>query len=360
MKLLFHVQHLLGIGHAKRAAALVRAFRRRGIETTVLSGGHPVPGLVFEGDVVQLPPVRATDATFRNLVGPDGEPFDAALAARRRAMVLDALVRVSPDLLLVETFPFGRRAFRAELMPLLESGVRVAVSLRDIVVAKDAARTEEAAFQVRRHVDAVLVHGDPGFVKLGESFPAAAEIVDRIHYTGYVYEPAEGQRDGPQGEVVVSAGGGAVGARLLRTALEARPLTRHRDRPWRLLTGPNFPESEAGALAGDGVTVERFRNDFPFLLRGCAVSVSQAGYNTVLDLLWARPPCVVVPFAAAGETEQTLRAARLGCPVVEERELTPARLAAAIDAASPPRACVALDGAARSADLLDRMFKPRR
>lgn len=360
MKLLFHVQHLLGIGHTKRAAALVRAFRRRGIETTVLSGGHPVPELVFEGSVVQLPPVRATDATFRTLVGPNGEPFDAALAARRRAMALDALARVSPDVVLVETYPFGRRAFREELMPLLDSGARVAISLRDILVAKDSARTAEAAALVRRYADAVLVHGDPRFVPLEESFPAAAEIADRLHYTGYVYDPPEERGGSPRGEVVVSAGGGAVGARLLRTALEARALTRYRDRPWRLLTGPNFPENEAAALTGDGVTVERFRGDFPLLLRGCAVSVSQAGYNTVLDLLWARPPCVVVPFAAAGETEQKLRAGRLGCPVVEESELTPARLAAAIDAASPPRASVALDGAAHSADLLNLMFKPGR
>jgi predicted glycosyltransferase len=257
---------------------------------------------------------------------------------------------------LIESFPFGRRAFRQELMPLLGCGRRVAVSLRDIVVAKDAARTAEAAALVRRHVACVLVHGDPRFVRLEESFPAAAEIADRVHYTGYVYEaPAEGSA--PEGEVVVSAGGGAVGVGLLRAALEARPFTRYRDHPWRLLTGPNLPAAEIAAFDGRGATVERFRSDFPHLLRGCAVSVSQAGYNTVLDLLWARPPCVVVPFATAGETEQALRAGRLGCPVAEEAALTPARLAAAIDVARPPRVEVALDGAERSAAVLNGMFK---
>jgi predicted glycosyltransferase len=356
MRLLFHIQHLLGIGHVKRAAALVRAFRRAGIEVTTLSGGHPVPGVAFEGALVQLPPVRATDASFRTLVDAEGGPFDDALKMRRRALVLDTLARVAPDLVLIESFPFGRRAFRQELMPLLECGRRVAVSLRDIVVAKDAARTAEAAALVRRHVAAVLVHGDPGFVRLEESFPAAAEIADRVHYTGYVYEaPAAGSAPGH--EVVVSAGGGAVGADLLRAALEARPFTRYRDHRWRLLTGPNLPEAEIAALEGRGATVERFRGDFPRLLRRCAVSVSQAGYNTVLDLLWARPPCVVVPFATAGETEQALRAARLGCPIVEEAALTPARLAAAIDVARPPRVEVALDGAERSAAVLNGMFK---
>jgi predicted glycosyltransferase len=356
MKLLFHVQHLLGIGHVKRAAALARALRRNGVEVTIVSGGHPVPGVAFEGTLVQLPPIRATDAGFRNLVDADGSPFDDALKAFRRAMVLDTLARVAPDLVLIESFPFGRRAFRQELMPLLESGRPVAVSLRDIVVPKDAARTAEAAALVRRHVAAVLVHGDPRFVRLEESFPAAAEIADRLHYTGYIYEqPAAGAA--PEGEVVVSAGGGAVGAKLLHAALAARPFTRYRDHPWRLLTGPNLPDADLAALEGRGATVERFRGDFARLLAGCAVSVSQAGYNTVLDLLWARPPCVLVPFAAAGETEQALRAGRLGCSIVEEAALTPARLAAAIDAASPPRVEVDLHGAMRSADVLNRMFK---
>jgi predicted glycosyltransferase len=358
MKILFHVQHLLGIGHVKRAAALVAALRRGGNEVWVIAGGHGVPEVAFEAETIQLPPVRATDASFRHLVDEDGAAFDDALKERRRDLVRDALVRIDPDLVLIESFPFGRRAFRQELMPLLESGRPVAVSVRDILVAKDKARTEAAAALVRRHVAAVLVHGDPRFVRLEESFAAAAAIADRVHYTGYVYAPPQ-EGDAPRGEVVVSAGGGAVGAPLLRAALEARPLTRYRDRPWRVIAGPNLPASDLAALGGQGLAVERFRGDFPLLLRGCAVSVSQAGYNTVLDLLWARPPAVLVPFAAAGETEQTLRAARLGCPVVPEAELTPATLASAIDQAVPPAVTVALDGAERSAALLNRMFKTK-
>jgi len=41
-------------------------------------------------------------------------------------------------------------------------------------------------------------------------------------------------------------------------------------------------------------------------------SVSQAGYNTILNILAARVPAVVVPFASERETEQAaLRAERL-------------------------------------------------
>ena len=39
-KLLFYVQHLLGIGHLMRAATIVRAFCDEGYDVTMVSGGE--------------------------------------------------------------------------------------------------------------------------------------------------------------------------------------------------------------------------------------------------------------------------------------------------------------------------------
>lgn len=109
-----------------------------------------------------------------------------------------------------------------------------------------------------------------------------------------------------------------------------------------------------------GVTVERARADFPALLANCRMSVSQAGYNTVMDIMNAKARAVLVPFVGRGETEQSLRAARLAerglAQLVAEPDLTPSRLAAAIDAADamPEPGFEALDctGAETSARLL--------
>jgi predicted glycosyltransferase len=110
--------------------------------------------------------------------------------------------------------------------------------------------------------------------------------------------------------------------------------------------------------------LERFRSDFPSLLARCAASISQAGYNTVLDLLTARCPAVLVPFAAGAETEQTQRAELLAqrglAQLVREDELTPDRLAQALDRAltMPPLAAampLARNGAARSAQLIGEL-----
>src|SRR5207302_676607 len=75
-----------------------------------------------------------------------------------------------------------------------------------------------------------------------------------------------------------------------------------------------LPEPEFAALAAalpEGVVLERYRPDFPQILRRCRVSVGQAGYNTVLDILAARAAAVVVPFASGHETGQRLRGERL-------------------------------------------------
>lgn len=380
MKVLFHVQHLLGIGHVRRAAAITRALVDAGCAVTVAQGGFPVPGTDWGGaEVVPLPPVRSADTGFRTLLDADNRPIDAGWKKRRTADLLALLARTRPDVVLVETYPFGRRAFAFELTPLLEIARRaaprplIACSVRDILVdKKDPAKVEAMADTARALFDLVLVHGDPAVIPFEASFPPAPRIADLIRYTGYV--GARSRLKAPPGEgedeVVVSVGGGAVGADLLRAALAARPLSTLRDARWRLLAGPDLPAGqvvELTAAAPDGVIVEPARPDFPSLLSRCRLSVSQAGYNTVMDVMRAGCRAVFVPFAAAGETEQTRRAellaARGHCLVVPEAGLTPDRLARAVDAAvaapAPPHAALALDGAETTARLLCQAAEAR-
>ena len=133
-----------------------------------------------------------------------------------------------------------------------------------------------------------------------------------------------------------------------------------------------MPEARLAALAERAprnARVERARPDFRALLRGADLSISQAGYNTAVDLLAAGCRALLVPFEAGRETEQRLRAeilARRGlADVLPEDALTPESLAAAATAllARPPPApaapaapaapvAVARDGAARTVALV--------
>ncbi|MDX6750261.1 glycosyltransferase [Geminicoccaceae bacterium 1502E] len=370
VRILFWVQHLLGSGHLRRALSIAAALAGRGAEVTLASGGAPLPWAAPPGvRVVQLPVIRAEGGRIGRLVDGSGAPVGERQVAGRRAMLLGLLAELRPQLVLTEMFPFGRRGFRGELLPLLEAAramrprPSIVCSLRDVLVSKrDPARTAAMRDLCRAFYDRVLVHADPRLVPLGASFPHAGELADLLAYTGYVHVGGRAAPAAVRRGVLVSAGGGAVGARLLRAAVQARRLVGGEE-PWLLLTGANAAPSlleELGAAAGPGLAVERHRDDVPALLAACAVSVSQAGYNTVVEALVAGASMVLVPFAAPGEDEQTLRARRLAAigmaRHLEEAGLTPEALAGAVrQALAEPTAAPGrfdTDGAGRSAGLL--------
>lgn len=367
-RILFHVQHLLGIGHHRRAERLVRACVAAGHQVTVASGGEPVPNEDWGGaDLVHLPSARA-EGSFSHLVDAAGRPIDDAWRAERLARTLALFEQVAPDALVLEGFPFARRALRFELLPLLERARQapkpplVVVSLRDILVFKhEQKRIDFVVETVGRLVDRILVHGDPALVTLDQTFPATDAIRDKLVYTGYVAPPAPAPDGEARHGVIVSAGGGAVGGPLLRAAIAAKPLTRLADRPWRVVTGPMLAEADAATLiAPDGVTIERSRSDLPVLFTRAELSISQGGYNTVMELLQSRVRAVVVPYADREETEQALRSGLLEragrIATVAQHDLSPENLAQAVDRAlaapDPAGLAIAMDGAERTAALL--------
>jgi predicted glycosyltransferase len=365
------VQHLLGSGHLRRAATLARAMAARGLRVVIASGGTPAPWLVGDGvELVQLPPVRASDLHFTSLLDEHDRPIDDRFRALRRDRLLALFAELRPRVIVTEMFPFGRRAFRFELAPLLEAAARArprpwrVCSVRDVLVHKpDPEGYAWMLAQARAHFDRILVHTDPQLIPFGLTFPHAATLGDRLVETGYVIEPLPVETAEGRGEVLVSTGGGRVGARLLDAALGARPRSVLREHPWRLIAGGNVAGDAFQALSAripQGCIVQRQREDFPALLANSLLSISQAGYNTVLEGLRFQKPMVLVPFETATETEQRTRAeclVELGlAEAVWESELSPRTLAGAIDRAWQARPvrrpALALDGAARSADLV--------
>ena len=387
-KVFFYVQHLLGIGHLKRSLILAQTLARAGWLVTVASGGHEVPWLDRSGlRWIQLPPASTADLSFKLLLDEHGHPVDEAWNERRRQCLLQAWEHSSADMLLIELFPFGRRQMRFELLPLLERARSGAIaplvlsSIRDILGGGhgNAQRQQKMLDAFESHFDHVLVHGDPELIALDATFALAPALGTRLHYTGYVVDPAVAQSapgDAGRDEVLVSAGGGAVGMPLLEAAIRARPLTGLRERTWRVLAGENLPEEQFKALIrlavelGQGkVLVERSRSDFVAMLGRCALSISQGGYNTVLELLSHGTRAVVVPFSAGGsEIEQSMRARLLASKgylhCVEEGALSPQSLAAAVNQAmhQPPLPAgqIRLDGAQQTLALMDGWLRQRK
>jgi predicted glycosyltransferase len=366
---LFYCQHSVGLGHLMRSYALCRGLSER-FRVVLVTGGQPPAGIEPPDDVevVALPPLG---------VGPDGRfeshdrrfSVDRAWAARRE-QILAVFEELDPAVVLVELFPFGRAKFARELVPLLDaaraSGAVTACSLRDILVSlrsNQQEHDERACTLANAYFDSVLVHSDPSFARLEDTFGARRRLTVPVQYTGFVVDGDDGERT--RGDhVVVSAGGGRVGGPLLRTAAAAQQML---GVPMKLVAGPFCPDSqwrELEALTQDGLALVRTVPDLGAELQHAAASVSQCGYNTALEIVQARVPALVVPYATPEEDEQRRRArrlARLGAlQVLDPDQLDPVTLAAAIEAVldfEPAEPTIDLDGARRTTELLAQLVQ---
>jgi predicted glycosyltransferase len=373
---LIHVQHLLGIGHLQRSLQLATALAQEEFQVMLVSGGMPraiaIPGA---DEFRQLPPLYSADSSFEHLHDADGNEIDDAWRDRRRQQLLDLFAAFAPRVVITETFPFGRRMLRFELIPLLQAArdsnscLQVIASIRDILQPKSKpGRNPEICELIQEYYDHVLVHGDETLARLADSFALAQRIEDKLYYSGYICAsggriPAENEGNG---EVLVSAGGSATGLRILQTAIAAKPLSTLHDLRWRLLVSPAVGTEkfeELRRLAGPGIHVERNRPDFNELVKRARLSISQAGYNTITDILKSDTASVVSPFAEADEIEQTLRARRLQdrgrLVMLAQQDLDADSLVQAMATADKDHTTLAanLDGARNSALMVSRWLE---
>ena len=376
--ILFYCQHSLGMGHLVRSLALAERLGDR-FRVMLLNGGRLPAGIIVPSNIqfVNLPPLGIDESN--RLVSHDKRiPLERALD-RRKKMIRVTFDNLRPVVVLVELFPFGRKKFAKEILPLLraarekETRALVVCSLRDILVSRQQNQHEyddRAAAWANEFFDVVLVHSDPSFARLEESFHANTSLQVPIKYTGFVVPnsapaaPPETKRK----RIVVSAGGGIVGEPLLRAAIEAHDLLQEDPEvEMKIIAGPFLSDESWRALrtlaqGKNKLRLVRQVSDLCSELCGAAVSISQAGYNTCLDVLRAKVPAILVPFARENEDEQRRRAMRLqnlgAVRVLEQKDLSPARLAAEIRESMKSKfvtPTLDLNGAENSAALIESM-----
>lgn len=382
MKIIHYCQHVLGIGHLFRSLEIARALSRH--EVILVTGGPRIetalPAHVRE---INLPDLQM-NREFKGLCSSlKNIPLDQ-IKEQRQKRLFDLFNEETPDVFLVELYPFGRKAFRFELDPILQAigdkrlaACRVVCSVRDILVEKeDAAKHELRAVKtLNRYFAAVLVHADPNLAQIDETFARFDEITVPVIYTGYIAGmPAPGAREKIRRRlqisrdeimIVASAGGGNVGAPLLEAVIRAFDRLRGKNRVClKVFTGPYLDQGEFNRLqrmAGADVEINRFSPDFLSYMAAADLSVSMGGYNTTMNILATGVPALVWPFPQ--NREQRMRAARLDrmgiLKVVADRDLATDRLAGIMARVLPSADRVPveinLNGAANTAAWLEKL-----
>jgi predicted glycosyltransferase len=118
--LLFYCQHSLGIGHLTRSFALARALRER-FRVVFLNGGRLPDGIAVPDGVecIDLPPLGMDDG--HTVVSRDAAFDVQAAREQRKRLIGKAVASTKPAVLLVELFPFGRKKFANEILPMIRA-----------------------------------------------------------------------------------------------------------------------------------------------------------------------------------------------------------------------------------------------
>jgi predicted glycosyltransferase len=337
-RVLFYCQHLLGVGHLSRSLALCQAFLQADMEVFFLQGGPDI-GKTLEHSrfhKIQLAPLLMAEAT-NELYDPDHKLSIEEIFKLRAKQVQSLCESTNFDLVITELFPFGRNKFKSEVLTLLNlckiknSKCLSASSVRDILVEKtnSTKRNQETIDFVQKYYDLVLVHSDEKVIRFAETFPLANQIENQIIYTGFVSESGRKASLPRTNKILVSFGGGVVGDELAIAVANIAPALA--DFKFRFICGPYTPErvtSHLQKLSSANIQIESFLKDFEKQLAQSALSISLAGYNTVMNILATQTPSLVLPYDA--NHEQRLRAERLQAldqmKVLSQNDLEPQNL----------------------------------
>ncbi len=311
-RILYYCQSLLGVGHLTCSLRIIEELLQHA-EVDLIQGGLDAGTVMAQAGFrhLRLPTLLHDEETGEFFDPDEQRGVDEVFAARDAA--IQGFLRLPYDAVVVEFYPFGRRRFKREIVGLLDAvrekcgPVPVFSSVREVLIPRAVENERRMVESVKKHIHTVFIRGDPQLIRFDETFSLAAEIEDRLYYTGYISPPPPQSRPARKKQVLVSQGGGNVGRELLEAAISAAALMP--DYGFLLATGSRTTPAEIEALRqtvrSSNVDIRPFLPDFQRHLQESAASISMGGDNTLLDVISARTPALAYPYQ--GNSEQGFR-----------------------------------------------------
>ncbi|MDJ0693527.1 glycosyltransferase [Mastigocoleus sp. MO_188.B34] len=388
-KILFYCQYHLGMGHLVRSLEILRSLAKD-FQVCFVKAGWEVEG--FEApagvQVVTLPLLLSENRQVK--VADSSQDLEEVKQVRQDKL-LQVFEEFQPDCLITEGYPFNKHQFEFEAIPLLQRikatgrKTKVVSSLRDIVMAKHydnrEAVTDKICNLMNQYFDLLLVHSDPKFHNLAESFPRIKEIQSQIKYTGYV---AQSSPENPllteedlatlnlnQPTILVTIGGGQLGHDLLESILQAIPLI-SKSLPHQIIAfaGPFFPAEKFLKLQETvanqtNLTLRKYTANLIPYMEKAELSISLCGYNTTMNILRTGVNSMIFP--SNKDWEQKIRAEKLEklglTEIIHPADLNPESLSqkiiANLNKQGSVNTCepIELEGAQKTSSLLQEFLE---
>ena len=283
----------------------------------------------------------------------------------REAILRESVLRFNPDLMVVDKRASG---IDSELLPTLHAlrkdgrHTKLVLGVRDILDEPERTRKVLAgngSFEViDEFYDEVWIYGSKGIFDTTKEYGFPESIVHKTFYCGYLKRPTvlAKRADGPP-RVLVTTGGGGDGSDLIEAYLAGlSTLPRNVALRSTVIFGPQMPQERRLALLRRfdymaDVNFLEFEADITNLYAESDLVVSQAGYNTVCELLSFSRRAILVP-RSEPVREQLIRARLLAergfFECLEPQDLTSetliSRVLEVLTSSTRPASDVDLDG----------------
>jgi len=362
-KILVYSHDTYGLGNIRRMMAVVEHLVKEISEVSILVlSGSPmmqafrlVPGV----DYIKMPCLsRAANGKYSPKFL--GLSHDSVLGLRAD-LILNTVLEFKPDLILVDKKPLG---VQNELAPTLDVLRRKADRPKLVLLLREILDNPQSTTEVwernkyhdviKELYDSVLVLGTPEIFDTAAEYGFPAATIEKLKYCGYIAKPpGERSKEAIRNEldagnrplVLITAGGGEDGFRLLSTFLQGRKQQAGNAFHSLIFVGPEMQsdqQQQLHSLAAEipALTLLEFSNDVMSYMNAADVIVSMGGYNTITEILSLQKQAVVVPRIRPVE-EQWIRATRLEqlelISVIHPDQLSPRRLFDAIHERLAPK-----------------------
>ena len=324
-KILIWYHHFGGLGHGVRVFSLCKALKEldSSIKIVVVNSGVPQPYLKIDNYawVINLPYFKAKEGLFRGLKSKE----DKNSIFKRREKILEEIVnKFNPSICIFEHFPFGREAFKKELLNFIHTLIRRKIliysSVRDIITQKLDSQELTHILTLFR---GVFIHSDKemGFITAFKK----PKILNKISiFTGRLLPYSKDQITQKEKInnflkslknkklVVVNVGGGIDGWNIIKKIIKMRRLDKiFRKTLFIISTGPSLEERYLHKIkklikSEKNIIIRDFIPNYIHLINCADLSISMGGYNAINDALITKTPTIIIP--REFEKEQVIRA----------------------------------------------------
>lgn len=325
-RILMYSHDTFGLGHLRRCRAIAHALveRYKGLNVLIISGSQIAGAFDFKArvDFVKIPSViKLYSGDYTSLS--DHIDIKETLAMRR-SLIFEAAELFNPDIFIIDKEPLGlHNEIESTLIALQLKGCKTVLGLRDVMDSPELLAREWQKKNIINKIaslyDEIWIYGSQDFFNPLQTLPIPKRCLAKTHYLGFLARqiPESGRRlqiELPQEFILVTAGGGGDGEKLMSWVLAAREYNLNLTYPLVMVTGP-FMKTELyeslkkRAQNLKNVTIIDFDNELENIIKRAKAVIAMCGYNTFCEMMSFDCPALYVP-RLAPRSEQLIRAKR--------------------------------------------------